>query len=179
MVEETIGNVGAVPKEVSADAGYYSAKAVEDIHASGVDPFIAPGQTRHGRAAPPALRGRIPKRLSARDRMRRKLRTKLGRQRYALRMETVESVFGQIKQGRGFRQFPLRNLEKVNREWLLICAGHNLLKLFRFGGRLAGKVLDSGPTRNINESPGTVSASIFGRLSGHSRLTPAGITVAN
>ena len=144
-----------------------------------MDPFIAPDQTRHGGAVAPAPRGRIPKRLSARDRMRRKLRTKRGRQRYAPRMETVEPVFGQIKQGRGFRQFPLRTLEKVNREWLLICAGHNLLKLFRFGGRLAGKVLGSGPTRNINESPGTGSASIFKRLSGHSRLTPARIAVAN
>ena len=179
MVEDTIANVGAVPKELSADAGYYSAKAVEDLYALGVDPFIAPDQTRHSRAAAPAPRGRIPKRLFARDRMRRKLRTKRGRQRYALRMETVEPVFGQIKQGRGFRQFPLRSLEKVNREWLLICAGHNLLKLFRFGGRLAGKVLGSSPTRNINESPGTVSASIFERLSGHSRLTPARIAVAD
>ena len=66
--------------------------------------------------------------------MRRKLRTKRGRQRYALRMETVEPVFGQIKQGRGFRQFLLRGLEKVYGEWSLIRIGHNLLKLFRFGG---------------------------------------------
>ena len=28
MVEDTIGNVGTVPEEVSADAGYYSAKVV-------------------------------------------------------------------------------------------------------------------------------------------------------
>ena len=133
MVEETIGNVGAVPKEVSADAGYCSAKAVEGLYAMGVDPLIAPEKTRHGRVLEPAPRGRIPKGLSARDRMRRKLRTKRGRERYALRMETVEPVFGQIKQGRGFRQFLLRGLTKVNREWLLICVGHNLLKLFRFG----------------------------------------------
>ena len=65
--------------------------------------------------------------------MRRKLRTRRGRQRYALRMQTVEPVFGQIKQGRGFRQFLLRGLEKVQGEWSLICTGHNLLKLFRFG----------------------------------------------
>ncbi len=32
MVEEAIGNVGAVPKEVSADAGYYSAQAVEGLY---------------------------------------------------------------------------------------------------------------------------------------------------
>ena len=105
MVEETIGNDGVAPKEVSADAGYYSAKAVQDIYALGVDPFIAPDQTRPGREVPPAPRGRIPNHLPARDRMRRKPRTRRGRQRYALRMETVEPVFGQIKQGWGFRQF--------------------------------------------------------------------------
>ena len=68
--------------------------------------------------------------------MRRKLRTRRGRLRYTLRMETVEPVFGQIKQGRGFRQFLLRGLDKVNGEWSLICTGHNLLKLFR-NGRLS------------------------------------------
>ena len=136
MMRETIDNTGAVPKEVSADAGYYSAKAVDDLQALGVDPYVAPEQTRHGRVVPPAPRGRIPRHLSPRDRMRRKLRTKRGRKRYALRMETVEPVFGQIKEGRGFRQFLLRGLEKVNGEWSLICTGHNLLKLFRCG-RLA------------------------------------------
>ena len=136
MMRETIDNIGAVPREVSADAGYYSAKAVDDLQALGVDPYVAPEQTRHGRVVPPAPRGRIPRDLSPRDRMRRKLRTKRGRKRYALRMETVEPVFGQIKAGRGFRQFLLRGLEKVNAEWSLICTGHNLLKLFRFG-RLA------------------------------------------
>ena len=136
MMQETIDNVGAVPREVSADAGYYSAKAVDDLQALGVDPFVAPEQTRRGRVVPPAPRGRIPSQLSPRDRMRRKLRTKRGRQRYALRMETVEPVFGQIKAGRGFRQFLMRGLEKVQGEWSLICTGHNLLKLFRCG-RLA------------------------------------------
>ena len=47
MIEETILNVGAVPKEVSADAGYYSAKEVEELYALGVDPFVAPEKTRH------------------------------------------------------------------------------------------------------------------------------------
>ena len=74
--------------------GYYSAQAVDGLYALG-NPFVAPDQTRHGRVVPPAPRGRIPSHLSPRDRMRRKLRTKRGRQRYALRMETVEPVFGQ------------------------------------------------------------------------------------
>ena len=147
MMEETIDNVGAVHREVSADAGYYSAKAVDELYALGVDPFVAPEQTRHGRVVPPAPRGRIPSHLSPRDRMRRKLQTRRGRQRYALRMQTVEPVFGQIKQGRGFRQFLLRGLEKVNGEWLLICTGHNLLKLFRFGVNLHRKARVDGPAQ--------------------------------
>ena len=131
MIAETIDNVGAIPKEVSPDAGYYSAQTVAGLHALGTDPFIAPEKTRHGQQPPPAPRGRIPRHLSPRDRMRRKLQTKRGRQRYALRMSTVEPVFGQIKQGRGFRQFLRRGLAKVQGEWSLICTGHNLLKLFR------------------------------------------------
>ena len=71
--------------------------------------------------------------------MRRKLETRRGRQRYALRMQTVEPVFGRgCKQGRGFRQFLLRGLEKVNGEWSLICTGHSVAcsNLFRFGVNL-------------------------------------------
>ena len=136
MIQEAIANVGAVPREVSADAGYYSAPAVADLQDLGVEPYIAPEKPRHGHRPPPAPRGRIPKHLSPRDRMRRKLQTKRGRQRYALRMATVEPVFGQIKQGRGFRQFLLRGLEKVQGEWSLICTTHNLLKLFKFGNSI-------------------------------------------
>ena len=149
MMEEAIDNVSAIPREVSADAGYYSARAVDELYALGVDLFVAPEQTRHGRVVPPAPRGRIPSHLSPRDRMRRKLQTRRGRQRYALRMQTVEPVFGQIKQGRGFRQFLLRGLEKVNGEWSLICTGHNLLKLFRFGVNLHRKARGDGPAQRI------------------------------
>ena len=60
MVEEAIDNVGAVPKEVSADAGYYSAQAVDGLYGLCVDPFVAPERTRHGTVVPPAPRGRIP-----------------------------------------------------------------------------------------------------------------------
>ena len=146
MIGEVIANTGTVPKEVSADAGYYSATAVAGLQALGTDPFVAPEKTRHGTRPPPAPRGRIPKDIGPRERMRRKLQTKRGRRRYALRMETVEPVFGQIKQGRGFRQFLLRGLEKVQGEWSLICTGHNLLKLFRFGKPAHGK----GPQPHIS-----------------------------
>ena len=72
MLEETLGNVGAVPREVSAD---YSARAVNELYALGADTFVAPEKTRHGRVVPPAPRARKPQGLFSRDRMRRKLQT--------------------------------------------------------------------------------------------------------
>ena len=119
-----------LPRRMSADAGYYSGDAVEALTSMGIDVYIPPDKVRHSRKLPAAPRGRIPKDLSATDRMRRKLLTKKGRRYYGLRKQVVEPVFGQIKQGRGFRQFLLRGIEKVNAEWQLICAGHNMLKLF-------------------------------------------------
>ena len=65
------------------------------------------------------------------DRMRRKLKTKVGKAVYAARKAIVEPVFGQIKQARGFRQFLLRGIEKVRGEWSLVCLTHNLLKMYR------------------------------------------------
>ena len=61
--------------------------------------------------------------------MQVKLRRGGYRSRYRLRKQTVEPVFGQIKQARGFRQVLLRGLYNVAQEWSLVCVAHNLLKL--------------------------------------------------
>ena len=92
-------------------------------------------------------------------------------------METVEPVFGQIKQGRGFRQFLLRGMAKVNRECLLICAGHNLLKLFRFGERKPGKARATGPAGNNRDRHGTLTRRIFRLLTAYT-CSPRTRTVA-
>lgn len=123
-------NTGKLPRQMSADSGYYSQAAVQDITSYGVDVYMPPDKMKHGSILPQAPRGRIPKGLSMADRMRRKLRTKKGRRCYGLRKELAEPVFGQIKQVRGFRQFLLRGVAKVSDEWQLICTGHNVLKLF-------------------------------------------------
>ena len=107
-----------------------------------------------------------------------RLQTRRGRQRYALRMQTVEPVFGQIKQGRGFRQFLLRGLEKVNGEWSLICTGHNLLKLFRFGVNLHRKARADGPAQRIRNFAEVVSTALFAKLSGGRPGQPAKSVVA-
>jgi len=49
-------------------------------------------------------------------------------------------VFGQIKDSRGIRHFMRRGLEACREEWKLICATHNLLKLWRSGKGIAAPI---------------------------------------
>ncbi len=133
MVERMKANLGgACPKRMTLDNGYYSDDNVGFLRRAGIDAYIATGRRKHGEAPPPAPRGRIPKGLTEKERMTRKLRTVKGRCTYAKRKEIAEPVIGQIKEARGFRRFLLRGLEKVDAEWLIICLTHNLLKLFRW-----------------------------------------------
>lgn len=138
MMQQVEENTGRLPREMSADAGYFSSDEVTRLTAASIDVYMPPDKMCHTVKMSEAPRGRIPRCLSVADRMRRKLRTKHGKKRYALRKELPEPVFGQIKQARGFRQFLLRGKEKVRAEWRLICAGHNMLKLF--GASNAGLV---------------------------------------
>ena len=131
MMKQVKENTGELPRQMSADAGYFSSNTVEELTNAGIDVYIPPDKMRHAYRMPAAPRGRIPNDLSTVDRMRRKLKTKQGRKRYGLRKVLPEPVFGQIKQATGFRQFLLRGKEKVRGEWRVICTGHNVLKLFR------------------------------------------------
>jgi transposase len=118
-------------KEMVADSGFYSEANVEYLEGEEIDPYIATERLKHHERAAAAPRGRCPQGMTAKQRMARKLRTKRGRQRYARRKAMVEPVFGQIKQGRGFRQFLLRGLKRMRAEWRLVSLTHNLLKLWR------------------------------------------------
>lgn len=136
---QAVANTGHVPRIASLDAGYFSEANVTAVAALGCEPLIPPNRQPHGRAVPAAPRGRRPATLSVAERMRRTLRTKRGRAHYAKRKMIVEPVFGQIKQGRGFRQFLLRGMRKVRGEWALICTTHNVLKLWRALRRRPGE----------------------------------------
>ncbi len=125
-------NLNRVPKNLLADAGYFSEDNVSFLKGYGIDAFIPPDRIRHTEKPLAAPRGRIPKALSVKDRMRRLLMTKKGKDIYGKRKQTVEPVLGQIKEIRGFRRFLLRGLEQVKAEWSIICMTHNLLKLYRW-----------------------------------------------
>ena len=97
-----------------------------------IELLVAPDRQKHGEKRPTTA-GPPPPGAGVAEQMRHKLRTAEGQAVYKLRKAVVEPVFGQIKEARGFRRFLLRGLEKVQAEWQMICATHNLLKLFRSG----------------------------------------------
>jgi wobble nucleotide-excising tRNase len=73
------------------------------------------------------------------EKMARKLKSAEGKKIYKKRKETVEPVFGIIKQALGFRQFLLRGLEKVNQEWEIVCLEAVIPALARVKGKREGK----------------------------------------
>lgn len=139
MLERCEAQAGRRPKQCLADAGYWSAgqTGLED---EGTELLIATTKDYKQEQAARKLgppRGRIPKGLTVRQRMARKLRTKRGGEAYRQRGSTVEPVFGQMD-GRGLNHFLLRGVDKVAGEWSLFCTSHNLLKLWRSGWTPAG-----------------------------------------
>ena len=135
MIALIAANLKQKPEKVSADTGYFSEANVTDEQVKDVDLYVATGRDKHGdvveTSSDPPPPGASPK-----EAMREKLRTEAGRTVYKMRKAIVEPVFGQIKEQRGFRRFSLRGKENVSREWKLVCAVSNLLKLFRAAGVL-------------------------------------------
>jgi len=77
-----------------------------------------------------------PPEASFAERMVHRVATKAGRARCKLKQQTVEPVFGIIKEVLGFRRFSLRGLEKVSLEWILVTMAYNLKRLFTIGANL-------------------------------------------
>ena len=135
MMQKVRENMGQLPLNTSADAGYFSQEAVTHPELAATNLHVPPERQKHGQPLPnPAesMEKKAEKKIAA-DQMRRKLAAPAGREVYKMRKAIVEPVFGQVKEARGFRRFSLRGLENVNAEWMLVCATHNLLKIFRSG----------------------------------------------
>ena len=111
------------------DNGYDSEAATQALEEMGFDPSMAVGRVPHH--GEPHEAPEAP--TTAKERMAAKVRTSQGREWYARRKVIVEPVCGQSKEGRGFRRFLLRGLKKIRGEWSMVCLGHNLLKIWRYG----------------------------------------------
>jgi transposase len=131
MIATITQQSGEAPAVLLADAGYCSDANFVAIAATPIDAYISTRKQSHGERPGPCPRGPLPATATPTDRMTRKVQTKAGAAVYAARKAIVEPVFGQIKHARGFRQFLLRGLEKVQGEWSLVCTTHNILKMYR------------------------------------------------
>src|SRR6266567_4254047 len=118
------------PGTLAADSGYWSIANLTQIPNA---PELLIPPPRHGRHGKPRKDGKPSASRSdgLRAAMTAKLRSDDGKACYAKRKETVEPVFGQIKDGRGARRFLRRGLPACKAEWKLLCGTHNLLKLWR------------------------------------------------
>jgi hypothetical protein len=125
-------NIEAGIGVVLADAGYYS-EANLLASESAPERFLVAVTNEHDQrtgsstteGAHKGSRGLL---------MQHELAREEGRVLYAKRAVMVEPVFGQIKEARGARRFSRRGLRACDAEWKLICATHNLLKLWRHSG---------------------------------------------
>ena len=137
---ELVADVDAIPASVGtatgvlADKGYATGGEVVQLQQRGMEVLVATttgGRRRHDfrpSVAPhPGPRRQV--RAEWVVAMRKKMAQPEHSARYRLRQQTVEPVFGVVKQGMGFRQFLLRGIEKVQGEWGLVMLAYNCKRL--------------------------------------------------
>jgi transposase len=123
-------------RAVVADAGYSNKQNRTRSAAEGNNPILLVAAPRLGGKNPAdgqvrkiwPGRGNDP----SRARMIKRLANPAGSRLYTRRKTMVEPVFGQMKQLGGPRMRH-RGRDKVNTEWKMMAAAHNLLKCWRYG----------------------------------------------
>lgn len=133
QLQEAEQQLGGEVEGLLADAGYYSEANINHCEEAKITPYISDHRERHNlpleqrNQNPPPC----PENANAKERMAHRLRTREGRQIYALRKSTVETVFGIIKHALGFRQFHLRGKESAEGEWNLVSMAWNLKRMHK------------------------------------------------
>ncbi len=138
----TVDAVAAPVESIAAvltDSGFYSEAAVRAVEQTpagqptGTTVYAAMEKKEHHRTVSDLEKKQEPVApapgAGLSEVMRHRLKTKVGKDKYKLRQQTLEPVFGIIKSVMGFRQFLLRGLEKVGLEWRLVCMAYNLKRL--------------------------------------------------
>ena len=123
VLDQAKRTTGRDPHVVLADAGYKSEANFLELEARGIRGYVALGREgkRSDRDSNPALK--------ATRRMKRRVTSRRGRERYRKRKHIVEAPFGWIKGVLGFRRFHLRGIESVRGEWNLVCMALNLKRM--------------------------------------------------
>lgn len=123
MLQAVHANLGALPEQTLADAGYRSEAVFEQLGQSQTELIVALG--REGKEQLQINAEQYPRTAA----MQEKLLTEQGRQAYRKRKWIVEPPNGWIKAVLGFRQFSMRGLKKVQAEFQLVCMALNLRRM--------------------------------------------------
>ena len=123
MLQAVKDNLGALPKQGLADAGYRSEENFAKATRPEMELVVALG--REGKQQVQVDAEAYPHTAA----MAAKLQTKEGRAAYRRRKWIAEPPNGWIKNVLGFRQFSLRGLKKVQAEWKLVCLALNLRRM--------------------------------------------------
>ena len=123
MLQAVQDNVGALPKQGLADAGYRSEDNFAKTKDSPTQLVVALG--REGKRQAQVDAGTHPHTAA----MAAKLQTAQGRAAYRRRKWIAEPPNGWIKNVLGFRQFSVRGLRKAQAEWKLVCLALNLRRM--------------------------------------------------
>ena len=145
VAEAAISPVVESIAAVLVDNGYYSEAAVNSVEGRCTSKgtpvvYAATGRRRHGRGIleledhpdPPAP----PPGTATAEIMAHRLATREGKALYGQRKQTVEPVFGIIKEVMKFRRFMLRGLYKTKLEWSLVTLSYNVKRLFHMQAAL-------------------------------------------
>lgn len=120
---------GETPRQVSADSGFFAVNPLRELEKQKVDAYVP--DSNLARVLNRGGRLRVRARDPVQRRMRRKLRSPLGRAIYRRRKAMIEPIFGVLKEQRGMRSFRLRGLVKVGIELALAATAYNLTRIWR------------------------------------------------
>jgi len=142
MLEATQDTLAAVGGKdeigvVLADAGYWDTDALEQVVSSGQQLIVNPDTSNPRRTRSTRPNPRAPRMEGVRLKMHEAITSDDGRALYAKRRVLAEPVFAQIKVTRRCDRFLRRGLTACRSEWKLVCATHNLLKLWRHAAAAA------------------------------------------
>ena len=130
---------------ILVDSGFVSEAAVKEVETAEEDGGVAPKvigavkRKSHHRSVEDLEKKADPPppgpEATFTEEMIHRTATREGREKYKQRQQTIEPVFGIIKEAMGFRRFSLRGHRKVALEWTLVCVSYNLRRLHRLVGK--------------------------------------------
>ena len=136
--QEFIPTIDSVPPELGkistavADTGYFSEDNITDSQDRGIMPILSTAREKHNTFLENLFNKKTFKDTTTpTEQMNIVLESQEGKKSYKMRKQTVEPVFGIIKEILGFRRFSLRGEFETDCEWSLICTAYNLKRFHK------------------------------------------------